>query len=151
MGVGGRKPTPLELRVVKGKGKKVDEELVAEFAALPELSDPPAWFTESQASEWRYVIENAAKGQLRRIDRAVLTSYCVAVDLHREASERVASEGLVVASSIKGEPVQNAYLPIINRQADLLIKAASEMGLTPTSRSRVAQSGNGKKKDEWDF
>ena len=38
-------------------------------------------------------------------------------------------------------PIQSPYISIINKQASLMIKAASEMGFTPASRSRVEIDG----------
>jgi phage terminase small subunit len=35
-------------------------------------------------------------------------------------------------------PVQSPYLSIINKQAQIMVKAAAEMGFTPSSRSRIS-------------
>jgi hypothetical protein len=39
------------------------------------------------------------------------------------------------------EPTQSPYLPVINRQALIMLKAASERGFTPVSRPRIFRSG----------
>jgi phage terminase small subunit len=37
-----------------------------------------------------------------------------------------------------GFPVQSPYLAIANRQAEIMMRIASEFGFTPASRSRIA-------------
>jgi P27 family predicted phage terminase small subunit len=37
-----------------------------------------------------------------------------------------------------GYPVQSPYLAIANRQAEIMMRIASEFGFTPASRSRIA-------------
>ena len=39
--------------------------------------------------------------------------------------------------SPNGFPVQSPYLAIANRQADIMMRIASEFGFTPASRSRI--------------
>ncbi len=47
--------------------------------------------------------------------------------------------------------MQSPYLAIINKQAQLLQRAAAEMGFTPASRSRVALASEAKDElDLWD-
>lgn len=156
MGMVGRKPKPAELKLVTSKhGKsKAVREVVEEFADMESLREPPDWLTQEQVDEWNFIIDNAAPGILRRVDRATLASYCVAYTTYKEAVLAVRDMGMVTLSPVKNEPMQSPYLSIMNRQAQLMLKAASEMGLTPTARTRVAQlggSGRGKAKDEFDF
>jgi hypothetical protein len=61
----------------------------------------------------------------------------VAEDLHREAAEKVNQYGLLTKSPNAGLPLQSPYLPILNKQAQIMLKAAAELGFTPSSRSRV--------------
>ena len=37
-----------------------------------------------------------------------------------------------------GFPIQSPYLAIANRQAEIMMRIASEFGFTPASRSRIA-------------
>lgn len=103
--------------------------------------------SEEQQRGWAYAIAEAPKGLLKRLDRSALTVWVVAEDMHRQATIAVGKFGLMTKSPQKGEPMQNPYLPIINRQAMIMMKAASELGFTPSSRSRVSvgesdQAGN---------
>ena len=36
--------------------------------------------------------------------------------------------------------MQNPYLPIINRQAEIMIRAAGDLGFTPVGRARMTKS-----------
>ncbi|MEO7917771.1 MAG: phage terminase small subunit P27 family [Dokdonella sp.] len=144
----GRKPKPTHLKLVDGNpGKRPINRNEVEVDG--DLDDAPTWLSQDQKKAWRYAIDNAPAGMLKRLDRSVLTAWVVAEDLHRQATIALATEGLLTKSPVKGDPMQNPYLPIINRQATLMMKAASELGFSPTSRTRVAGEGAGKgqKKD----
>ena len=116
---------------------------IAEPAPVGELFDAPAWLTDDQKAGWAYAIAEAPLGLLKRLDRSVLTVWVVAEDLHRQAAIAVSKFGLITKSPVKGDPMQNPYLPIINRQAQIMMKASAEMGFTPSSRSRVEVTGGG--------
>jgi P27 family predicted phage terminase small subunit len=85
----------------------------------------------------QYAIENAPRGVLKRIDKTVLAGFIVAADTHRKASVAMAQTELLVKSPTQGLPLQNPYLPIVNRQAVLMTRIATELGFTPCSRSRL--------------
>nr|PZN76198.1 MAG: phage terminase small subunit P27 family [Pseudomonadota bacterium] len=132
----GRKPKPTHLKLVAGNpGKRA----LNRGEPVPEgdLTDPPEWLTPEQKESWRYAIDHAPSGLLKKLDRSALTVWVVAEDLHRQATQAVAKFGLITKSPKQGEPIQNPYLPIVNRQAQIMLKAAAELGFTPSSRSRV--------------
>jgi phage terminase small subunit len=43
-----------------------------------------------------------------------------------------------MVKSPSGYPIQSPYLAIANRQAEIMMRIASEFGFTPASRSRIA-------------
>jgi len=136
----GRKPTPTSIKLVRGNpGKRA----INKKEPIPSgnLTAPPDWLTEDQKAGWAYAIAGAPLGLLKHLDRSVLAIWVVAEDLHRQASIAVSKFGLITKSPSKGEPMQNPYLPIINRQAQIMLKAAAEMGFTPSSRSRLSVEG----------
>ena len=69
--------------------------------------------------------------------------------MHHEAMLQVQKYGMVVKSPTQGIPVQSPYLPIINRQAEIMLRAASELGFSPTSRSRITLTDAGKKENRF--
>lgn len=131
----GRKPKPTHLKILEGK---------ADFTPSKEpipsglLSSPPDWLSENQKIAWQYAIDNAPFGLLKLLDKSVLTTWVVAEDLHRQAVEQVNRFGLLSKSPVKGELQQNPFLSIANRQSQIMMKAAAELGFTPSSRSRVS-------------
>jgi len=100
---------------------------------------PPGWMTRRQKLLWREAISNAPAGLLALMDAALLTNWVIACDLHRAACEKSARMGLLVKSPTKGLAMQNPYLPIINRQAEIMMRAGGELGFTPISRSRLTK------------
>jgi|SRR6267154_174855 len=139
-GHSGRRPKPTLLHIVRGTKTAKERAKNPEPVAPGRLTDPPEWLTEAQKDGWRYAIENAPYSLLRRIDRTLLTTWVVAEAIHREATIKVAQYGLL-AKSPTGFPIQSPYLPIVNRQALILSRAAAELGFTPSSRSRITLGG----------
>lgn len=103
-----------------------------------DLEEPPDWMTPSQKEGWRYALEHAPRGLLRRLDRGVLAVWVVAEDTHRMAVERVTKTGMLVKTPNTGEPIQSPYLAIQNKQAMIMMRAAAELGFSPVSRSQIA-------------
>ncbi|WJR81022.1 P27 family phage terminase small subunit [Bradyrhizobium sp. NP1] len=54
-----------------------------------------------------------------------------------EAMEQIHKYGTMVKSPT-GYPIQSPYLAIANRQAEIMMRIASEFGFTPASRSRIS-------------
>lgn len=132
----GRKPKPTHLKLIEGNpGKRPIND--AEPVPPGALDEPPPNLTDAQRASWAYAIANAPAGLLRRLDRGLLRVWVVADCLHAEATEKLQTTGLLVKTP-SGMPMQNPYLPIINRQAQVMTKAAAELGFTPSSRSRIA-------------
>ena len=102
-----------------------------------DLVDPPDWMSESQKAGWNYAIANAPRGLLKKLDRSVLTAWVVAEDLHRRASEQVDKFGILTKAPHTGQPMQSPFLPVVNKQAMIMLKAAELLGFTPASRTRV--------------
>lgn len=133
----GRKPKPTHLKLVEGNaGKRALNK--NEPMPLGNLHAAPDWLSDDQKEVWAYAISNAPHGLLRLLDQSALTVWVVAADLHRQATMAVARLGILTKSPVKGDPMQNPYLPVVNRQAQIMMKAAAELGFTPSSRSRVA-------------
>lgn len=81
-------------------------------------------------------MQHSPPGLLRKLDRSIMVAWVCAEDTHRHAAEQVAKLGSLLKAK-NGTPYQNPYLPIMNKQAIIMMRAAAEMGFTPSSRSRV--------------
>jgi P27 family predicted phage terminase small subunit len=137
MTIRGRKPKPTRLKQLAGNpGKRPlnDHEprpRVVQLSCPPELSD-------AGKREWRRLVkELAALKLLTNLDRAALAAYCEAYALWTEAIAAIHKYGTMVKSP-SGFPMQSPYIAIANRQAEIMMRIASEFGFTPASRSRIA-------------
>lgn len=132
----GPRPKPTHLRLLAGNPghRPINRD---EPQPAGDLTEPPAWLTDSQKEGWKYAIAKAPGGLLRQLDQSMLTVWVVAEDMHRFASEKVQKHGALVKVGSNGAWQQNPYMPIMNKQALLMMKAAGEMGFSPSSRTRV--------------
>lgn len=118
--------------------------------------------SDEQKAEWRYALENAPAGLLRLLDRNLFAQWVVAsVDL-TEAELAIRTEGKVVnrggdqritinpdGTQVKtvrsASKVLNPWVRARRDAFDRMLKATSELGFSPTSRSRITLAGGGKK------
>jgi P27 family predicted phage terminase small subunit len=133
----GRRPKPTALKELEGNpGKRPLSR--REPKPKGDLYAAPEWMTDSQREGWAaYAITHAPYGLLKQLDRSVLAIWVVAEDLHREAAEKIAQYGLLTKSPNAGLPLQSPYLAILNKQAQIMLKAGAELGFSPASRTRV--------------
>lgn len=142
MGVGGRvKPTALKIL----NGKPGHNPLPNNPVAEGDITAAPEHFSEAQRAAWDYAIANAPLSLLKLIDRATLTAFIVAEDMHRQATIQIEKHGMLVKHPDTGSAMENPYISILTKQATILLRAAAEMGFTPSSRSRVKLGESGKK------
>ena len=86
--------------------------------------------------EWNRIVgELTALGILSKFDRGPLAVYCGAYALWAEAMDALQKYGSMIKSP-NGYPVQSPYLATLNRQADTMMRIATEFGFTPAARSR---------------
>jgi P27 family predicted phage terminase small subunit len=145
----GRKPIPTALKLITGNpGKRAIN--AHEPEPRSDLTQAPDWLTDRQRATWTDVIGLAPPGLLKDIDASVFTVWVVAYDLYQEASDKVSRTGMLIKAPNTGVPMQSPYLAIVNKQAQIMMKAAAEMGFTPASRSRVSVKQTGSKAgDPW--
>jgi P27 family predicted phage terminase small subunit len=132
----GRRPTPTRLKLLTGNpGKRpMNENEPRPEAKIPEA---PAELSPAARAEWdRLANELGALGMLTSLDRAALAAYCGAYALWAESTENIQKYGAMIKSP-QGFPIQSPYLAIANRQAEIMMRIASEFGFTPASRSRI--------------
>jgi P27 family predicted phage terminase small subunit len=145
----GRKPKPTHLHVIEGTlHTSRHRKRATEPKPVGELVDPPGWMSASQKDVWHYALEHAPRGLLKKLDGSALTVWVVACDLHRQASEQLANlgaAGLLYKTPANGMLIQSPLVGTVNRQATIMLKAAAELGFSPTSRGRVSVSDNARK------
>ena len=87
-------------------------------------------------------------GVLTEVDMAAFAAYCQSYARWKEAQEHITSEGSTFETD-KGYQKQTPWIGIANTNQKLMLQAASEFGLTPSSRSRIV-AGNAKGKEPED-
>lgn len=151
----GRRPKPTHLKLLEGTFNVTrDRRRKNQPKPTGALIDPPTWFSAEQQEIWRTGLHDAPRGVLTLIDASVYTVWVVACATHRQAAELLAqagSAGLLTRTATRAGPpgpngqptriggsiMQSPLVGIMNRQAEIMMKAATEMGFTPSSRSRV--------------
>ena len=132
----GRKPKPTWLKVIGGNpGRRPLN--YDEPRPEGELSSAPEWLTDSQRAVWEKAIADTPTGLLRRVDESVFLVWVIAKDLHQSAAEKIAQSGTIVRMPNSNMAIQSPWVAVLNKQAQIMLKASAEMGFTPSSRARV--------------
>lgn len=132
----GRKPDPTALKLVKGNpGKRPlnDKEPRLETRIPP----CPKYLEGEARKEWRRITKQLQINHLiTEADRSLLAAYCQAYKIWVDATEKVNKHGTVIKAP-SGFPVQSPFVSIANKQVEIMIKLASEFGMSPASRTRI--------------
>jgi P27 family predicted phage terminase small subunit len=138
----GRRPKPTRMKMLTGNpGKRpMNQHEPNPEAVIP---DCPAELGPVARQEWDRLASELGKLKLlTNLDRAALAAYCGAYALWAESTEAIQKYGTMVKSP-SGYPIQSPYVSIANRQAEIMMRIASEFGFTPASRSRISTPGKG--------
>lgn len=132
----GRKPKPTALKVIAGNpGRR----LLNRREPVPERDVPtcPSHLLPAGKAEWKRIVHELYElGVISRLDRASLAAYCQAYGRWVEA-ERKLTETPAILKMPSGYIQQNPWLTIATKQMELVQRFAAELGMTPSSRSRV--------------
>jgi P27 family predicted phage terminase small subunit len=132
----GRRPKPTRMKLLTGNpGKRpMNKDEPRPEATVPDCPDA---LGPVARAEWdRLASELGKLNLLTNLDRAALAAYCGAYALWAESTEAIQKYGTMVKSP-SGYPIQSPYVSIANRQAEIMMRIASEFGFTPASRSRI--------------
>ena len=132
----GRKPLPSNVVRLRGNpGKRSLND--AEPRPDPRVPACPACLGDEARKEWRRLAkELAGLGLLSGLDRGLLAAYCQAHALWVEAVSSIQRYGTMVKSP-NGYPMQSPYVAVANKQVEIMVRIASEFGMTPSSRTRI--------------
>lgn len=108
--------------------------------------EPPAYLKGYAVDEWRAVARELHRcGVLTVIDTAVLAAYCQAYGrwrLAEEALQRMTDGDKLMNGFIirrrNGEAGSNPLVRAAQRAATEMLRFASEFGMTPVARARIA-------------
>jgi P27 family predicted phage terminase small subunit len=132
----GRKPLPsnvVRLRGNPGKRRLND----AEPRPAARVPSCPACLGDAASKEWKRLAKELAElGLLTGLDRGLLAAYCQAHALWVEAVSSVERYGTMIKSP-NGYPMQSPYVAVANKQVDIMVRIAAELGMTPSARTRI--------------
>jgi P27 family predicted phage terminase small subunit len=136
--VRGAKPTPTVLRILRDNpGKRPFNKDEPKPPPLP--PQIPNELTDEEArAEWQRTITPAiTRGQITSADRAFAIAHCELWATWRSQLADAARHPHVVAVGDKNYPTPNPARGMANKTLMLLAKVDAELGLTPSSRTRV--------------
>lgn len=142
----GRRPKPVAAKELAGNpGKRKLESGPRMDTTLPHC---PEHLDDEAKAEWRRVARRLRDaGILVHVDHAVLAVYCQAWSRWVKAEGKIAKLGETVELE-NGYVQQTAWMGIANRAVQTMLKAAAELGMTPSARTRVAVAGDGEEEDD---
>jgi P27 family predicted phage terminase small subunit len=115
---------------------------------MQKLPEPPPELGDDARREWgRVCAELHNLGLLTEIDRAPLAAYCQAYERWVTAERALAAmaqldpvtSGLLIKTS-NGNAIQNPLVGIANKACAAMVRYAAEFGMTPSARTRVANT-----------
>ncbi len=136
MGLRGPPPKPTKLRVLEGNpSKRPINGREPQPVGRPEKPDFITT-TAAAAEEWDRAVA-AMPWLYTAADIPTLTVYVVAWVMFRNALAQVAREGSFTTGSM-GQRVSHPCLGIASTQAEIILRAADRLGMSPIARSRLA-------------
>ncbi len=134
MGLRGPQPKPRKLRELEGNpGKR---------SLNPREPEPrghavrPEFVTGAAAEEWDRCIASMPPGFFTEADVAVLAIYCLTWVTYRNALAQIAREGMT-AKGAAGQNVAHPMLQVAAKQAEVVLKTADRLGMSPAARTRL--------------
>lgn len=138
----GRKPKPTALKDLHGSNAPQNPDEPMPTSTL-DLVPAPEHFTAEMREIWQHAVDHAPPGMLKAIDMGVLEVWCVAYATYRKAVIKQKQYALVIPAPQTGYPVVSPWLGVQNKQAAVMLKAAAELGFSPTARPRVGVTAGG--------
>lgn len=153
----GPKPKPAHLKLLEGNpGKRaVGVEPRPEISVLP---PPPDFLSIDARAEWDRVARQLHfLGLLTVVDVPSLSAYCQAYGRWVQAERAIAEmakhdmlTGGLMIKTANGNAIQNPLVGTANKAASDMVRYASEFGLTPAARARLAIGPLEKPKSKFD-
>jgi P27 family predicted phage terminase small subunit len=127
----------------KLQGNAAGREDGAPLEGVGDAFEPPKDFNAAQKAVWRAAVEFAPLNTLTATDRWTLRNWCIAATLHAWATKEMFKKKSRLTSDSTGGERVNPLIVIINKQAEIMLKHAKELGFTPASRSSIGAAGRG--------
>lgn len=135
----GRPAKPTSLRILHGD----HPERINRHEPKPaeDRVEPTQPLAEYAQQVWDSLASDlVAKRVLTPWDAYAFTAYCVAAGTFRQASERLATDGLTAEGSAGGV-IKSPYWQIMRDSLDMMVKLGGRFGLTPSDRATLGVPG----------
>ena len=145
----GRKPLPSKIIDIRG-GSKLTHRPPRYGEPNPPSNIPkcPVHLDKEARQEWRRMVKDLKPlGVLTNLDKAVFAIYCETFSTWAKATQKIQELGMIRITK-NGFAEQNPYFPIANKAKEQMMKALIELGMTPSSRSRVKVSEQPKEENK---
>ena len=149
----GRRPKPSDQRRLEGKPghRPLNANEPTAVAGLPRC---PSHIKGEARREWNRIGKRlVAERRMAHVFKAAFAAYCVAWGRWVEAERQLEEFGTVIMTNQtvdkEGKPVgggnlvQSPYLAIANKAQQQMMKAISELGISPTSQAKVSTVKHG--------
>lgn len=146
----GRKPKPTRLKVLEGNPGRRPLNTQEPTPAPLALAPPPEIQQNPRAlDEWHRIVPLLLSARMvTDVDRNALVAACHQWALYMEATEKLATTGMLVKAP-SGYPLQNPYLGIASKALHHCQRLWVELGCTPSARSRVTATGDTTTPSRW--
>lgn len=101
---------------------------------------PPEYLTDSAKEIWVFALSQAPEGMLSTLDFGIFSEWAVVYDQFLTISESI-KKGGTLRRETDGELVPSPLLSKLHSTITLLRGLQSDLGFTPSSRSRVVSFG----------
>lgn len=151
----GRPKKPLQQKMLEGGRIRADKGEDINGVQVPLVMPPcPQWMGKLARKHWETLgPELVSAGLLSKVDGDVFAMHCDDVTSYGEVRKKLEKLDDWISTTPNGFEVQAAYLQILNKLHDRIIKTAREFGLTPASRSgmkvTIAEQGSLFGNNEW--
>jgi P27 family predicted phage terminase small subunit len=136
----GRKPKPTHLRKLEGnrEHRPLNEREPQPTGSLVK----PDIVTGEAAKEWDRLVSAMPDGLYTSADAPVLAVYCIAWVIYRNSLAVISREGMFATGSMGQKTVHPALL-IQAKQAEVILRAADRLGMSPVARTRLSMGEPG--------
>jgi P27 family predicted phage terminase small subunit len=94
---------------------------------------PPPHLTQSQAEEWRSIVDSLPADYFRPGDVPLLAAYCTAAVFYKQAAADLEARGFTIVDD-KGRESVNPVHQILTSQASAMAQMAVKLRLCPSAR-----------------
>lgn len=149
--MGQRGPQPTATQIKKLDGNPGKRPLNKREPRPRPLLQRPAHITGAIGDEWDRAVAAMPPGFFTAADVPTLTVYCEALVMRRNAlaiiAKPAAEGGGMVVKGSTGQDAAHPMIAVAKSQAEILIKAADRLGMSPAARARLSDNGDDGEED----